>query len=43
MADFSKQIDMVLYNSDEGDVSVNAYIKDESLWVTQKPWQNFLT
>lgn len=27
---------MVLYNSDDGNVSVNAYIKDESLWVTQK-------
>lgn len=36
MADFSKQMDMVLYNSDDGEVSVNAYIKDESLWVTQK-------
>lgn len=36
MADFSRQMDMVLYNSDEGDVSVKAYIKDESLWVTQK-------
>lgn len=36
MTDFSKQMDMALYNSDEEDVSVNAYIKDESLWVTQK-------
>lgn len=36
MKDFSKQMEMVLYNSDDGDVSVNAYIKDESLWVTQK-------
>lgn len=27
---------MVLYNSEDGDVSVNAYIKNESLWVTQK-------
>jgi len=34
--DFSKQMEMVLYNSEDGDVSVNAYIKDESLWVTQK-------
>ncbi len=33
---FSKQMEMVLYNSEDGDVSVNAYIKDESLWVTQK-------
>ena len=36
MDDFSKQMKMVLYKSDEGDVSVNAYIKDETLWITQK-------
>lgn len=36
MNDFSKQMEMVLYNSEDGDVSINAYIKDESLWVTQK-------
>ena len=36
MSDFTKQMEMVLYKSDDGDVSVNAYIKDESLWVTQK-------
>lgn len=36
MDDFSKQMEMVLYNSDDGEVSVNAYIKDESLWITQK-------
>lgn len=36
MDDFSKQMKMVLYRSDEGDVSVNAYIKDETLWITQK-------
>lgn len=36
LKDFSKQMEMVLYNSEDGDVSVNAYIKDESLWVTQK-------
>lgn len=36
MNDFSKQMEMVLYNSKDGDVSINAYIKDESLWVTQK-------
>ena len=26
MDDFSKQMEMVLYNSEDGDVSVNAYI-----------------
>lgn len=36
MADFSKQMDMMLYNSDDGEVSVKAYIKDENLWVTRK-------
>lgn len=36
MNDFSRQMEMVLYNSEDGDVSINAYIKDESLWVTQK-------
>ena len=36
MNDFKKQLDLVLYHSDEGEVSVNAYIKDETLWITQK-------
>ena len=36
MRDFDKQMEMVLYRSDEGDVSVDAYIKDESIWITQK-------
>ena len=36
MRDFDKQMEMVLYHSDEGDVSVDAYIKDESIWITQK-------
>lgn len=33
---FSKEMEMILYHSDDGDVSVNAYIKDETLWITQK-------
>ena len=36
MRDFDKQMEMVLYHSDEGDVSVNAYIMNDSLWITQK-------
>ena len=36
MSDFSKQMQMVLYHSDDGTVSVSAYIKDEDLWITQK-------
>lgn len=33
---------MVLYHSDDGIVSVNAYIKDEDLWITQKAMAEFL-
>ena len=40
--DFSKQMEMVLYNSEDGDVSINAYIKDESLWALKKRCQSFL-
>ena len=36
MRDFDKQMEMVLYHSDEGDVSVDAYIMNDSLWITQK-------
>jgi len=36
MKEFDKQMEMVLYHSDDGDISVDAYIKDESLWITQK-------
>ncbi|MBR6403334.1 MAG: virulence RhuM family protein [Eubacterium sp.] len=36
MKDFDKQMEMVLYHSDEGDVSVDAYIMSDSLWITQK-------
>ena len=36
MRDFDKQMEMVLYHSDEGDVTVDAYIMNDSLWVTQK-------
>ena len=36
MRDFDKQMEMVLYHSDEGDVSVDAYIKDESIWITRQ-------
>ena len=27
---------MILYTSDEGDVTVDAYVKDETIWLTQK-------
>lgn len=34
MNDFSKEMEMILYHSDDGDVSVNAYIKDEILRIS---------
>ena len=36
MKSFDKQMEMVLYHSDDGDVSVDAYIMNDSLWITQK-------
>ena len=36
MNDMNKQIHYVLYHSDETDVSVNAVIQNDSIWVTQK-------
>ena len=33
---FEKQMEMILYHSEEGDVSINAYIVDDNIWVTQK-------
>ena len=34
--DLKKQMDLILYRSETGDVSVNAYIRDESIWLTQR-------
>ena len=36
MREFDKQMEMVLYHTDDGDISVDAYIMDDSLWITQK-------
>lgn len=36
MNDISKEMQFLLYHSDEDDVSVNAVIKNESIWITQK-------
>lgn len=36
MQDMNRQIHYVLYHSDESDVSVNAVVQNESIWVTQK-------
>lgn len=42
MDNFSKQMEMVLYHSNDGDVSINAYIKDDTLWITQKAMAKLL-
>lgn len=34
--DFEKQAEIVLYHADNSDVSINALIKDETIWITQK-------
>ena len=34
--EIAKQMEMVLYHSEQSDVSVNAIIKDETIWITQK-------
>lgn len=36
MDDMNRQMRYVLYHSDESDVSVNAVIQNDSIWVTQK-------
>ena len=32
----TKQMEMILYHSEQRDVTVNAIIKDETIWITQK-------
>lgn len=36
MNDMNRQIHYVLYHSDETDISVNAVVQNDSIWVTQK-------
>ena len=36
MNDIGKEMQFLLYRSDEDDVSVNAVIRNESIWITQK-------
>ena len=33
---FEKRAEIVIYHTDDGDVSVNAIIKNETMWLTQK-------
>lgn len=32
----NKQFEFLMYQSEEGDITVNALIRDESIWLTQK-------
>lgn len=34
--DITKQMEMVLYRTEDDSVTVSALIKDESIWITQK-------
>lgn len=34
--DITKQMEMVLYRTDDDNVAVSALIKDETIWLTQK-------
>ena len=36
MNDMNKQMHYVLYHVDDSDVSVNAVIQNDSIWITQK-------
>ena len=34
--DITKQMEMVLYRTEDDNVTVSALIKDETIWITQK-------
>lgn len=36
MNEFDKQMQLIIYQSEEGNVKIDAYIHNETLWVTQK-------
>ena len=38
--DFEKQAEIVLYHSDNNDIKINAIIRDETIWLTQKAMAN---
>lgn len=40
--DITKQMEMVLYRTEDDNVTVSALIKDETIWLTQKLWLNCL-
>ena len=40
--DITKQMEMVLYRTEDDNVTVSALIKDETIWLTQKAMAEFL-
>lgn len=32
------QFEFLVYRTAEEDISINAVVKDETIWLTQKPW-----
>ena len=40
--DITKQMEMVLYRTEDDNVTVSALIKDETIWITQKAMAELL-
>ena len=40
--DITKQMEMVLYRTEDDNVTVSALIKDETIWLTQKAMAEYL-
>ena len=36
VVEITKQMEMVLYHTEQSDVTINAIIKDETIWISQK-------
>ena len=39
--DITKQMEMVLYRTEDDNVTVSALIKDETIWITKRQWLNY--
>lgn len=37
-----KESNILLYETEEGNVNVDVILKDETIWLTQKAWQKYL-
>lgn len=42
MNDELKQQNFILYTDENGNVKVDVFIQDETVWLTQKRWDNYL-